>query len=409
MAIWVLPGLRTPFVKSDGPFKSLDAIALSVPVVQAMMAQIGGHHPDFAVWGNVVPNLTWSNIAREVFLDAGLGATIPAFSTIMACSTSMMGSIEAAGMLDDRGRSLALVGGSESLSRVQIGLRQNTSDWLRSLIQAKNLGNRLRSLASIRPSTLGLYIPGVANRTTGKSMGEHMEMTVKHLGGPTRTAQDELSLASHRNALAAWERGFFNDLTISLLGVTRDTIPRANTSLAKLASLQPAFDRSGNGSITAGNASPLTDGAAAMWLATDTGLSRLPAALPRVRFVDFEIAAVDIAHEGLLMAPAYAIPKLLARNNVTHDDIALWEIHEAFAAQVLAHLEILERGGSAIPHERINPNGGSIALGHPFGATGARIMSQAAKELAAMGPGAKAIVSICADGGEGSVALLEAV
>lgn len=372
MAIWVLPGLRTPFVKSDGAFRSLDAIALSVPVVTAMMAQLDSGVPDFAVWGTVVPNLTWSNVAREIFLDAGLGATVPAFSTVMACSTSMMGAIEAAGMLDDRGRSLALVGGTESLS------------------QAMYAGFQ------------------VANRTTGKSMGEHMEMTVAKLGGPSRAAQDALSLVSHRNAVSAWERGFFADLTISLMGVTRDGIPRANTSLEKLASLQPAFDRSGNGSITAGNSSPLTDGAAGMWLATDAGLSRLPASLPRVRFVDFEIAAVDIAHEGLLMAPAYAIPRLLARNSLRYDDIALWEIHEAFAAQVLAHLQILEKNGESIPRDRINPNGGSIALGHPFGATGARIMSQTAKELAAMGSGARAVVSICADGGEGSVALLEA-
>lgn len=368
MAIWVLPGLRTPFVKSGGPFHSLDAIALSVPVVEAMLAQIGDDHPDFTVWGTVVPNLAWSNIAREVLLDAGVGATVPAFSTVMACSTSMMGAIEAAGMLDDRGRSLALAGGTESLS------------------QAAGFA--------------------IANRTTGKTMGEHMELTIEELGGPTRSAQDELALASHRHAVAARERGFFDDLTVSLLGVERDTIPRTDTSLEKLASLQPAFGR--NGSITAGNASPLTDGAAAVWLATDAGLARLPASLPRVRFVDFEIAAVDIAREGLLMAPAYAIPKLLARNGLTYDDIALWEIHEAFAAQVLAHLQVLESHGETIARDRINPNGGTIALGHPFGATGARIMSQAAKELAAMGSGAKAIVSICADGGEGSVALLEA-
>ncbi|HZY98615.1 MAG TPA: acetyl-CoA C-acyltransferase [Candidatus Baltobacteraceae bacterium] len=408
MAIWVLPGLRTPFVKSDGAFKSLDAIALSVPVVKAMMAQIEGREPDFAVWGTVVPNLTWSNVAREVFLDAGLGSTVPAFSTIMACSTSMMGAIEAAGMLDDRGRSLALVGGTESLSRIQIGLRQNTSDWLRSVIQSKTIGSRMRTLASVRPSTLGLYVPSVANRTTGKSMGEHMELTIKQLGGPSRAAQDGLSLASHRNAVEASRRGFFDDLTVPLLGVKRDTIPRANTSYEKLAALLPAFDRGGTGSITAGNSSPLTDGAAAVWIATDAGLARLPSSLPRVRFVDFEIAAVDIARQGLLMAPAYAIPKLLARNNLNYAGIALWEIHEAFAAQVLAHLQVLEKNGDEIPRNRINPNGGSIALGHPFGATGARILSQAAKELAAMGAGARAIVSICADGGEGSVALLEA-
>src|SRR5262249_20425952 len=185
-------------------------------------------------------------------------------------------------------------GGTESLSRIQIGLRQNSSDWLRSVIQAKDMGSRLRTLASVRPSMLGLYVPGVANRTTGKSMGEHMELTIEQLGGPSREAQDALSLASHRNAVAAWERGFFDGLTIPLAGVTRDTIPRSTTSLEKLAALRPAFDRSGRGSITAGNSSPLTDGAAAMWLATDAGLARLPQSLPRVRFVDFEIAAVDI-------------------------------------------------------------------------------------------------------------------
>lgn len=372
MAIWVLPGLRTPFVKTDGPFKSLDAIALSVPVVTAMMAGLDSTVPDFAVWGTVVPSLAWSNIAREVFLDAGLGSTVPAFSTVMACSTSMMGAIEAAGMLDDRGRSLALVGGSESLS------------------QALSAGFQ------------------VANRTTGKSMGEHMELTIAQLGAPSREAQDEFSLASHRNAVDAWERGFFNDLTIPLMGVTRDTIPRADTSLERLAALPAAFDRSGSGSITAGNASPLTDGAAAMWLATDAGLSRLPASLPRVRLIDFEIAAVDIERDGLLMAPAYAIPRLLARNTLALEDVRLWEIHEAFAAQVLAHVHVLEKEGATIACDRINPNGGTIALGHPFGATGARIMSQAAKELAGMESGSKAIVSICADGGEGSVALLEA-
>lgn len=407
-AIWILPGLRTVFAKSDGPLRSMDAIALSTPVVRAMLEQLQGGLPDFAVWGTVLPNLTWSNVAREAFLDAGLGSTVPAFSTIMACSTSMMGAIEASGMLDDRGRSLALVGGSESLSRVQIGLSQVMSDWLRSVIQGKDVKSRLRALASLRPSTLGLFVPGVTSRTTGKSMGEHMEMTIDQLGLPSREDQDRLALQSHRNAVAAWERGFFDDLTIPIAGIARDTIPRSKTSLEKLAALPPAFAPNGRGTITAGNSSSLTDGAAGVWMATDDGLSRLPSSMPRVRFVDYEIAAVDISTEGLLMAPAYAIPKLLVRNGLQYADIHLWEIHEAFAAQVLAHLHVMEKGGDTIARERINPNGGTIALGHPFGATGARILSQAAKELAAMGSGAKAIVSICADGGEGSVALLEA-
>jgi acetyl-CoA C-acetyltransferase len=419
MSIWIVPGLRTAFSKSDGPFKSFDAIALSVPVVRAMLDELAGGFPDFCIWGTVMPNLTWSNIAREVLLDAGAGAHVPAFSTVMACSTSMMGAIEAAGMLDDRGRSLALVGGAESLSRVQIALNQKMSDWLRSLLQAKTMKQRLATLASLRPSTVGLFVPSVANRTTGKSMGEHMEMTIAQLGGPSRHAQDEVALASHRNAVAAQERGFFDDLVIPLSGVTRDTIPRRDTSLERLAKLSPAFDRA-HGSITAGNASPLTDGAASVWLATDAGVQRLPAGLPRVRVLDWEIAAVDIYEEGLLMAPAFAIPRLLARHGLKYGDVQLWEIHEAFAAQVLAHLQLLEdrqfvtqKAGvsfdfGAFPRDRVNPNGGTVAIGHPFGATGARILSQTAKELAAMGSGAKAIVSICADGGEGSVMLLEA-
>jgi acetyl-CoA C-acetyltransferase len=418
--VWIAPGLRTAFAKSDGPLRSMDAIALSVPVVHAMIGQLGGGLPDFAVWGTVLPNLTWSNIAREVLLDAGVGATVPAFSTVMACSTSMIGAIEAASMLDDRGRSLALVGGVESLSRVQIALSQSMSDWLRAVLQGKTFAAKLRAAAALRPATLGLYVPGVANRSTGKSMGEHMEMTVAQLGNLPREAQDRLALESHRNAVAAWERGFFDDLVIAVAGVPRDTIPRRDTSLEKLAKLPAAFDKSGSGSITAGNASPLTDGAAGVWIATGAGLSRLPPSLPRVRLIDWEIAAVDIREEGLLMAPAYAIPRLLERHGLTYAGVALWEIHEAFAAQVLAHIQLLEnrefvrkRAGvtrdlGAFPRERVNPNGGTIALGHPFGATGARILSQTAKELASMPSGTRAIVSICADGGEGTVALLQA-
>ena len=180
------------------------------------------------------------------------------------------------------------------------------------------------------------------------------------------------------------------------------------------------FDRtSGRGTLTAGNSSPLTDGAAAIWVATEEGLERLPEAVPRARLVDFEMAAVDIFHEGLLMAPVSAIPRLLARHGLTFDDIALWEIHEAFSAQVLCHIKALEdqdfvraKAGvehnfGSFPRERMNPNGGSVALGHPFAATGARILSQAVKELAALPPGSRAIVSICSDGGLGTVALLE--
>ncbi|HTU81481.1 MAG TPA: acetyl-CoA C-acyltransferase [Candidatus Acidoferrales bacterium] len=413
---WIAAGPRTPFAKSGGRLSSLDAIAISQPVVRAMLAQLEGARPDFAVWGAVMPNLTWSNVAREVLLDAGIGQNVAAFSTVMACSTSMVGALAAAAMLDDRGRSLAMAGGADSLSRVQVGLSQRASDWLRALLEAETLGAKAAVLARARPSTFGLFWPSATNRTTGKSMGEHMEMTLGEIGTIDRESQDRFALESHRRAVAAWDAGFFDDLVVPAPGLARDTIPRPDTSLEKLARLRPAFGE--GGSITAGNASPLTDGAAGVWVATDAGLARLPPDLPRVELVDWEIAAVDIRQEGLLMAPAYAIPRLLERNGLTYDGIALWEIHEAFAAQVLATIALLEdpqflrdRAGTkgtfgTVPRERVNPNGGSIAIGHPFGATGARILSQAAKELAGMAPGTYGLVSVCADGGEGTVALL---
>jgi len=418
--IWLAAGVRTPFAKIDGPLGGLDAIAMSVPVVKHMVGLLAGGNPDFAVWGNVVPNLTWSNIAREILMDAGVDPTVPAYSTVMACSTSMVGVFEAAGMIDGITRNLALVGGVDSLSRIQLGLGTSLSDWVRQFQNARSLGQKLSHAFDLKLHDVRLYIPAVSNRTTGMSMGEHTEITAKEWK-ISREAQDQIALESHRKSTAAWDRGFFDDLVIPIGDLRRDTIPRKDTSLEKLARLAPAFDRtSGNGTLTAGNSSPLTDGASSIWVASDTGLAKLPAATPRVKLIDWEMASVDFRVEGLLMAPPYAIPRLLQRNSLTYADIHLWEIHEAFAAQVLAHIKALEspefirnKAGvtgtfGAFPHERMNPNGGSVALGHPFGATGARILSQAVKQLSTMPSGQRAIVSICADGGQGTVALLQA-
>ena len=417
--IWFAAGVRTPFLKVDGAFSHFDAIGLSVPVVQDMAGQAAGARPDFAVWGTVIPNLTWSNFAREVLLDAGLDPTIPAFSTVMACSTSMVAAFQAAGMIDGRGRDLALVGGAESMSRVQIGLGTDLSDRFRAVIQARSPLERLGAIGMIKPKDLRLFVPRVVNRTTGMSMGEHTEITAKDWE-ISRADQDRIALASHQGAVAGWTNGFFDDLVIPFDGIKRDNIPRPDTSLEKLARLSPVFDRtSGRGTLTAGNSSPLTDGAAGLWVASTAGLERLPKDLPRARLVDYEVTSIDLRHEGLLMAPAYGVPRLLARHGLTYADIDLWEIHEAFAAQVLFHIKAwqdpvfrrtkagVEADLGAFPTERMNPNGGSTALGHPFGATGARILSQAVKELAALGRGKLAIVSICADGGQGTMALLE--
>jgi acetyl-CoA C-acetyltransferase len=418
--VWIASGVRTPFAKVDGALANLDAIELSVPVARHMVDLLNRGRPDFAVWGAVVPSLMWSNIAREVLMDAGIDPTIPAYSTIMACSTSMIGAIEAAGMIDGDSCNLALVGGVDSLSRVQIGLGQKLSDWLRRFQQARSLGQKLDHVTHVQLRDIRLWIPAIANRTSGLSMGEHTEITAREweIG---RQEQDEIALQSHRSAVAAWDRGFFDDLVIPIGDTKRDAIPRKDTSLERLASLSPSFDRtSGKGTLTAGNSSPLTDGAAAIWVGSSQGMARLPSTRPRVRLVDWEIASVDFRVEGLLMAPAFAIPRLLARNDLRYGDIHLWEIHEAFAAQVAFHLKALQdrkflaerarvpRDFGPFPFERINPNGGSTALGHPFGATGARIIGMAVKELAAMPKGNRAIVSICADGGLGSVLLLEA-
>src|SRR6266851_2563174 len=371
--IWLAAGVRTPFAKVDGALAAF----------------------------------------------AGIDATVPAFSTIMACSTSMMGAIEAAGMIDGDSYNLALVGGVDSLSRIQIGLGQRLSDWLRKFQQARSLGQKIDQVTHVQLQDLKLFIPAIVNRTTGLSMGEHTEITAKdwQIGRPE---QDEIALLSHQRAVAGWEKGFFDDLVIPIGDVARDTIPRKDTSLEKLARLPPSFDRtSGKGSLTAGNSSPLTDGAAAVWVASSKGLERLPSTTPRVKLIDWEIGSVDFRVEGLLMAPSFAIQRLLARHDLTYADIHLWEIHEAFAAQVAFHLKALQSADflrdkarvpkdfGNFPKERMNPNGGSTAIGHPFGATGARIISQTVKELAILPKGQRAIVSICADGGQGSVLLLE--
>lgn len=419
MTTWLVSGVRTPFARVDGGLRHLHALSLSVPVAKAMAAQLAaGDRPDLVIWGTVAPNLGWSNIARELVVSAPLDPSTPAFSTVLACSTSMAAVFQAAGMLSNE-RQVALCGGVESMSRVQIGLRQGLSDFIRRMAQARTFGERIDRLGELRWQDVRLHVPAVKNRATGKSMGEHCEEMAKQWN-IARADQDRVALASHKNAVKAMAGGFFDDLVIEVDGVVKDGIPRADTSAEKLASLKPAFDRaSGAGTVTAGNASPLTDGAAGIWVANDAGLSRVPAGRPRARLVDFEVAAVDVFHEGLLMAPAYAIPRLLARNGLTLDGIDLWEIHEAFAAQVLCNVAAIESEDflrdkvridarlGRFPWERLNPNGGSVAIGHPFGATGARILSQAVKELAAMGPGKRAVASICADGGVGTVALLE--
>jgi len=410
---YIAAGLRTPFGRGGGALADHDAISLSVPLVQAMAAKA---RPDLFVWGTVIPSLGWSNIGREIWLDARLDPTVPAFSAVLACSTSMVAAFAAAGWLGGD-TDLVLVGGAEVMSNPPIGLKPDVSKRIVKLFR-ENPAGALAALQALGPDDLTLPVKGWANRITGRTMGDHMEETAK-IWSIGRAAQDDWALKSHQRAVAGWERGFFDDLVIALPEIARDANPRADTSAEKLASLPAAFDRSsGQGSLTAGNSSPITDGAAACWVATSAGLARLPEGTFHAELVDHEIAAVDHGVDGLLMAPSFAIPRLLARHGLKYADVALWEIHEAFAAQVLANVAALEKPGwtrdragvdfdfGPFPWDRVNPNGGSVAIGHPFAATGARDMSQAVKELWAMPSGSWAVVSVCADGGHGTVALL---
>lgn len=408
---YLIAGVRTPFVKAGGAFVHHDALSLSVPVVQAMAADA---RPDVLIWGQVIPNPRVSNIGRELLLEAKLDPEIPALSTVMACSTSMMAAIEAAGLVGHSDLHLALVGGVETMSRVPIALKPEAALKLLALRDPAAIAEAGKALTL---ADFDLPVRGWANRISGRSMGEHTEDTVQHFD-ISRAAQDEIAFLSHQRAVAGQARGFFDDLIVAVDGIAADGFPRADSTPEKLASLPPVFDRSGKGSLTAGNSSPLTDGAAGLWVADSDGRARL-GDKPAAKLVDWQLAAMDWHEEGILMSPARAIPRLLARNRLTFADIDLFEIHEAFAGQVLANVKAASdpayrRANAKVdvdlgdfPWERFNPNGGSLALGHPFAATGARILSQTVKELAALGPGRKAIVSICADGGQGTAVLLE--
>ncbi len=416
--VYLAAGLRTPFGRGGGALAHYDALTLSVPLVQAMAKQVDDEHPDLMLWGTVIPNLGWSNLAREIWQDAKLNPTVPAYSVVLACSTSMTAAFAAAGQIGP-GIDVVMVGGAETMSRAPIGLTAATSDRLRTLF-AKNPAEALAALAKLQVTDFNLPTKGWANRITGRTMGEHMEDTAQEWG-ISRLAQDEWALMSHTRAAAGWAAGFFDDLVMPLPELQKDANIRGDTTLEKLSSLALAFDKkSGRGTLTAGNSTPITDGAAGMWVVSDEGRRRLKSDIPSVKLLDYEMAAVDWKIDGLLMAPPFAIARLLDRHGLKYEDISIWEIHEAFAAQVLTNVAALEkpdwiakkvgikRDFGPFPWQRINPFGGSLAIGHPFGATGARDLSQAVKELAALSKkGAKAIVSVCADGGHGTVALLE--
>lgn len=416
----VLGGVRIPFCRQNTAYADVGNLGLSVRTLGALVEKFGLHGQQLGevAMGAVIKHSSDWNLAREATLSSGLSPLTPGITLQRACGTSLDSLLLIAGKIATGQIEAGIGGGSDTTSDVPIVYGKALRQRLLRAAAAKTLGQKLAAFKGFRLSELKPEFPGVAEPRTGKSMGQHCEDMAKEWNIP-RDAQDALAADSHHKLAAAYARGFFDDLVVSFRGVTRDNILRPDTSIEKLATLKPAFDKtSGRGTLTAGNSTPLTDGAAACLLASDEWAAQHGhEVLCHIR--DAQVAAVDFVHgEGLLMAPTVAVAELLARNQLRLQDFDFYEIHEAFAAQVLCTLRAWEsadycrdRLGLSAPlgridPNRINPNGSSLATGHPFAATGARIVATAAKELKQRGRG-RCLVSICTAGGMGVVAILE--
>ena len=416
----VLGGVRIPFCRQNTAYADVGNLGMSVRTLGALVERYGLHGAQLGevAMGAVIKHSSDWNLGREATLSSGLSPLTPGITLQRACGTSLDAITTVANKIALGQIEVGIGGGSDTTSDVPIVYGQKLRRRLLAAAMAKAPKDRLAAFRGFKFGELKPDFPGVAEPRTGKSMGEHCEDMARQWS-ISRDSQDELAAASHHKLAAAYERGFFDDLVVSFRGVARDNILRADTSIEKLATLKPAFDRaSGRGTLTAGNSTPLTDGAAACLLASEEWAARHGhEVLCRIR--DVHVAAVDFVHgEGLLMAPTIAVPEMLRRNGLSLQDFDLYEIHEAFAAQVLCTLRAWEsedycrtRLGLDAPLGRIdpaklNPNGSSLATGHPFAATGARIVATAAKALKERG-GGRCLVSICTAGGMGVVAILE--
>ncbi len=415
----ILGGVRIPFCRNNTAYADVGNLGMSIRTLGALVERYGlqGQVLGEVAMGAVIKHSSDWNLAREATLSSGLSPLTPGLTLQRACGTSLDSVIVVANKIALGQIDVGIGGGSDTTSDVPIVYGKRLRARLLEAARGKSFGDKLRAFKGFRFGELKPEFPGVAEPRTGKSMGEHCEMMAKEWHIP-RESQDEVALASHKHAAAAYERGFFDDLVASFRGVERDNNLRPDTSLEKLAALKPAFDKiSGNGTLTAGNSTPLTDGAAACLLASDDW-AKAHGHEPLAYLRDAEVAAVDFVHgDGLLMAPTIAVPRLLERNGLTLQDFDFYEIHEAFAAQVLCTLRAWESdeycqaklGRSAlgsIDPAKINVVGSSLAVGHPFAATGARIVATAAKLLKEKGQG-RALISICTAGGMGVVAIVE--
>ena len=417
----VLGGNRIPFARSDGAYAEASNQDMFTAALGGLVDRFGlaGERLGVVVGGAVLKHSRDFNLTRECVLGSQLSSYTPAFDLQQACGTGLQAAVAAAEGIAAGRYEVAAAGGVDTTSDAPIGLGDNLRRTLLKLRRAKSNVQRLKLVGTL-PATLGVEIPVNSEPRTGLSMGEHQALTAKKMG-INRVAQDELAAASHRNMAAAYDRGFFDDLVTPFLGLYRDDNLRADSSAEKLAKLRPVFGvKAGDATMTAGNSTPLTDGASVALLATDEWAAA-HSLTPLAYLVDSETAAVDYVNgrDGLLMAPTYAVPRLLARNGLSLQDFDFYEIHEAFASVVLCHLQAweseeyckerlgLDAALGSIDRSKLNVNGSSLAAGHPFAATGGRIVATLAKLLHEDG-GGRGLISICAAGGQGVVAILEA-
>ena len=416
----ILGGVRIPFCRNNTAYSDVGNLGMSIRTLGALVEKFGLHGEKLGevAMGAVIKHSSDWNLGREATLSSGLSPETPGITLQRACGTSLDSVITVGNKIALGQIEAGIGGGSDTTSDVPIVYGKSLRRRILKMAAARSLGQRLAAWKGFRPRELKPEFPGVAEPRTGKSMGDHCEMMAKEWD-ISREDQDALAYASHQHAAAAYESGFFRDLVVPFRGLDRDNILRADTTLEKLATLKPAFDKiSGKGTLTAGNSTPLTDGASAALLASDDW-ARAHGHEPMAYLVDSQVAAVDFVHgEGLLMAPAWAVAQLLARNGLTLQDFDFYEIHEAFAAQVLCTLKAWESEDfcrdklgldaplGSIDRDKLNVNGSSLALGHPFAATGARIVATAAKLLKEKGKG-RALISICTAGGMGVTAIVE--
>jgi acetyl-CoA C-acetyltransferase len=416
----VLGGNRIPFARSDSAYAKATNQDMLTAALDGLVDRFGlaGERLGEVVAGAVLKHSRDFNLTRECVLGSRLAPETPAYDIQQACGTGLQAAILVANKIALGQIEVGVAGGVDTTSDAPLALNEDLRAILLDANRLKSNTDRAKLLLRLRPQHLAPAIPRNEEPRTGLSMGEHQARTAAEWG-VTREAQDELAMRSHRNLAAAYERGFQDDLVTPYLGLERDQNLRPDSSIEKLAKLKPVFGGA-EGTMTAGNSTPLSDGAAVALLASEEW-AKGHRVTPLATFVDGETAAVDYVsgREGLLMAPAYAVPRMLARNGLTLQDFDLYEIHEAFASQVLSTLAAWEdpvfctqrlglRGPlGAIDRSKLNVNGSSLAAGHPFAATGGRIVAAAAKALHER-RGGRALISVCAAGGQGVVAILEA-